>query len=75
MSYSQEKRFRPTPKLVIDREWSERDSGDGYWILLKDGYHVDNVHAIHESSKRDAYARIQDVQLCSCIDCSARKSR
>lgn len=73
MSHSQEKPFRPTRKLVIDREWSERASGDGYWILLKDGFHCEDVHAIHEDTKAAAYARIRDVRPCTCVDCVAKE--
>lgn len=60
---------RPTRKEVSDKEWTD---SDGFWMLLKKGWHIDGAHAIHEPSKRAAYARVTDVQQCQCPDCAPK---
>jgi hypothetical protein len=44
---------------------------DGYWINLRDGFHIDGAHAIHESTKARARKRLKDVRPCACADCRA----
>jgi hypothetical protein len=53
---------------LVSQEWREPD--DGYWILLKIGFHCDDAHAIHEPNKRAARARMRDVKPCNCPDCA-----
>lgn len=60
----------PTRKEVSDKEWTD---SDGYWILLHAGWQIDGAHAIHESSKREAYKRVADVKRCECPDCFPKK--
>ena len=48
--------------------------GDGFWIYLKPGFHngLDPLapeHAIHEDTKREAYARLKEVASCTCKEC------
>lgn len=56
---------------VSSETWKD---SDGHWILLKDGYQIDGVHAIHESTEKKALRRLRDVRPCCCIDCTARKA-
>lgn len=67
----QSKSSRPTLKKVADRTWKD---SDGFWILLKDGFHIDGVHAIREDTKRAAIAQVKNVRPCACIDCAAAKA-
>lgn len=63
------KPFRPYRKLVVSNEWKD---SDGYWMLLYTGFQIDGAHAIHESSRTAASARVRDVRPCKCIDCKAK---
>lgn len=47
---------------MIDREWSEGFSGDGYWILLKDGFQWDGAQVVHEPTKTKAYRAMSGVK-------------
>ena len=59
-------------KSMVDQEWSEAASGDGYWISLKSGFCWDGdpcgaVHCIHEDTKAKAWA--EPLRRCNCVDC------
>jgi hypothetical protein len=51
-------------------DYEERDS-DGYWIYLKAGWRLkgENTHAITETTKRGARAKLCDVVPCRCSEC------
>jgi hypothetical protein len=56
-------------KRLIAQEY--RDS-DGYWINLHYGWRVrGDAHSIVENTKREAYAKLADVVMCSCDECLA----
>lgn len=60
-----------TRRTVIQHEY--RDS-DGYWIELRPGWQNGadpGTHGIVEDTKRAAYARLADVEPCSCVECRA----
>lgn len=57
-------------QALIDEEWSENGSGDGYWIILKTGYQWDGAHAVHEPTRAAAYRVLREVAPCRCMDCS-----
>jgi len=43
--------------------------GQTYWIELAHGWQCDGVHAIAESTKNAARARLDDVRECECSEC------
>lgn len=53
---------------------STEPDADGFWIYLKPGFHngfdpLAPEHAIHEDTRREAYARLKEVVPCTCKEC------
>lgn len=46
---------------------------DGYWIYLQYGWQLSDCHAIHEDTKKEAYARLFECVPCDCEDCRRHK--
>lgn len=59
--------FKEAGKLVkdiIEKQWDEGhpdNGGDGYWILLKDGWTVDGSTGVHEATRKQALNRVKDA--------------
>ena len=55
----------------IESAGYEGDSGESsYWIYLSPGYiWQDEVHFIHETTKRDALSQMDGVSPCRCQEC------
>lgn len=59
--------------------WSEKSSGDGYWVTLKTGFADmgfdpwEPTHTIHEWTIKDILIRMRDVKPCQCRDCKILK--
>ena len=61
----------------VSKAWSEVGTGDGYWVMLKDGFAdlVDDpwtpTHTIHEWTIKDLLLRMRAVSQCKCKECVA----
>ena len=48
----------------------ERESGDGYWVYLKDGFSFDgDSHVFSESTIKDIKKSLTRVYPCECVQC------
>jgi hypothetical protein len=60
--------------------WDESNTGDGYWVNLKDGFadmEYDPFypnHVIHEWTAAKVLSRMKDVKPCVCEECGPKKS-
>lgn len=45
----------------VAKEWSEQETNDGYWMLLRDGWTLDGASAVHEDTRQKCMSR-----LCEC---------
>lgn len=64
----------------VKSAWSETDSGDGYWVMLKAGFadlafdpHYP-THTIHEWTIKDLLSRMKQVEPCRCKECLTPKT-
>lgn len=46
--------------IRVNEEWSERDTGDGYWMSLNRGWTLDDASVIHENTRRQCLQRLPE---------------
>jgi len=54
---------------IIHDIGDERDTDDGVWFYLNNGYSLDGCHAVHEWDYFTAKNQLERVETCNCIDC------
>lgn len=63
--------FVTAPSRVekISEVSNETGSGDGYWIILSQGWQHEDCHAVHEWNATDLMRSFKLVAPCQCEDC------